>query len=176
MSCPAAFPFSAGLRPRVSGISPAHAETEADVDRKPVASDLLTRRLQYDLPGMDAVKVRRDVAYTTPADAELTMDVYFPPGRTASDRTPAVILVPGFPGAVKRIGSFVSSAELMAASGLVAITWATRNRRGSWRPCSATFASTPRHWESTPTGWASGHVPDMFPTHCRCWRARNGAT
>ena len=88
--------------------------------------DLLTRRVLYDLPGMDAVRVRRDVAYTMPADAELTMDVYSPPGRTVADRSPAVVLVPGFPGAVKRIGSFVSWAELMAASGLVAITCATR--------------------------------------------------
>jgi len=38
-----------------------------------------------------------------------------------------VVLVPGFPGAVKRIGSFVSWAELMAASGLVAITCATKD-------------------------------------------------
>ena len=96
------------------------------MDRKPVASDLLTRRVHYDLPGMDAVRVRRDVPYTMPADAELTMDVYSPPGDTAADGSPAVVLVPGFPGAVKRIGSFVSWAELMAASGLVAITCATK--------------------------------------------------
>ena len=101
-------------------------EMEAAVDRKPAASDLLARRVHYDLPGMDAVRVRRDVAYTLPADAESTMDVYSPPGRTASERTPAVVLVSGFPGAVKRIGSFVSWAELMAASGLVAITCATK--------------------------------------------------
>ena len=91
------------------------------------ASDLLARRVHYDLPGMDAVSVRRDVAYTTPADSESTLDVYYPPHRAASDRTPAVIFVSGFPGAVKRIGSFVSWAELMAASGLVAITCATRD-------------------------------------------------
>ena len=95
--------------------------------QKPAASDLLTRRVHYNLPGMDAVEVRRDIAYTTPADAELTMDVYSPPGRLAPHGTPAVLLVPGFPGAVKRIGSFVSWAELIAASGLVAITCATRD-------------------------------------------------
>ena len=90
------------------------------------ASDLLARRVHYELRGMDAVSVRRNVAYTTPADAELTLDVYYPPDRTASDTAPAVILVSGFPGAVKRIGSFVSWAELMAASGLAAITCATK--------------------------------------------------
>ena len=97
------------------------------MDQKPAASALLTRRVLYSLPGMDAVTVRRDIACTTPGDAELTMDVFSPPGRSASGRTPAVVLVPGFPGAVKRIGSFVSWAELMAASGLVAITCATKD-------------------------------------------------
>ena len=93
---------------------------------KPAASDLLARRVLYDRPGIDAVRVRRDVPYRTPADSELTMDVYYPPDRTASDTTPAVIFVSGFPGLVKRIGAFVSWAELMAASGLVAVTCATR--------------------------------------------------
>ena len=96
------------------------------MDRKPAASDLLAKRVLYSLPDMDAVSVRRDIAYTMPADAGLTMDVYSPPGRNASHGTPAVVLVPGFPGAVKRIGAFVSWAELMAASGLVAITCATK--------------------------------------------------
>ena len=96
------------------------------MERKRPASDLLTRRVHYDLPSMDAVEVQRDVAYTTPAEAELTMDVYSPPARAASDRSPAVVLVSGFPGAVKRIGSFVSWAEVMAASGLAAITCATK--------------------------------------------------
>ena len=81
------------------------------MERERPVSDLLTRRVLYNLPGMDGVEVRRDVAYTTPADAELTMDLYSTPGRLASRGTPAVVLVPGFPGAVKRIGSFVSWAE-----------------------------------------------------------------
>ena len=96
------------------------------MDRKPAASDLLAKRVLYSLPGMDAVSVRRDVAYRMPADAGLMVDVYSPPGRNALHGTPAVVLVPGFPGAVKRIGAFVSWAELMAASGLVAITCATK--------------------------------------------------
>ena len=123
---PGGFSIFRGTSPALSGITPAHAGKEAEVNRKRPASDLLTRRVHYNLPGMDAVRVRRDVAYTMPANAELTMDVYYPPGRTASDGIPAVVLVSGFPGAVKRIGSFVSWAELMAASGLVAITCSTK--------------------------------------------------
>lgn len=136
------------------------------MDQKRPASDLLTRRVHYNLPGMDAVEVRRDVAYTTPANAESTMDVYSPPDRTASERTPAVVLVPGFPGAVKRIGSFVSWAELMAASGLVAITCATKDPVAD---TEAVLVYVREH--AAPLGvdpgriglWAcSGHVPNAL--------------
>ena len=136
------------------------------MDQERPVSDLLARRVHYNLPGMDAVGVRRDVAYTTPADAELTMDVYFPPGRLASDRTPAVVLVPGFPGAVKRIGSFVSWAELMAASGLVAITCATKDPVAD---TEAVLVHVRNHAASLGVDpgrmglWAcSGHVPNAL--------------
>ena len=131
--------------------------------------ELLTRRVLYSLPGMDAVRVRRDVAYTTPADAELTMDVYYPPERTASDSTPAVVLVSGFPGAVKRIGSFVSWAELMAASGLVAITCATREPVADME---TVLGHVREHAASLGIDgdrmglWAcSGHVPNALSIH-----------
>ena len=136
------------------------------MNQKPAASDLLTRRVHYNLPGMDAVGVRRDVAYTTPADAELTMDVYSPPDRTASEKTPAVVLVPGFPGPVKRIGSFVSWAELIAVSGLVAITCATKEPAAD---TEAVLAYVREHAASLRVDparvglWAcSGHVPNAL--------------
>ena len=136
------------------------------MDQERPVSDLLTRRVHYSLPGMDSVEVRRDVACTTPADVALTMDVYSPPDRTASDRTPAVVLVPGFPGAVKRIGSFVSWAELMAASGLVAITCATKEPAADME---AVLAYVREHSASLGIDgermglWAcSGHVPNAL--------------
>ena len=145
------------------------------MERERPVSDLLTRRVLYNLPGMDGVEVRRDVAYTTPADAELTMDVYSMPGRLASRGTPAVVLVPGFPGAVKRIGSFVSWAELMAASGLVAITCATKDPVANME---AVLAYVREH--AAPLGvdpdrmglWAcSGHVPHALSMLARPERA-----
>lgn len=133
---------------------------------KPAAGDLLARRVFYNLPGANAVSVRRDVSYTTPADAESTLDVYYPPNRTASDTTPAVILVSGFPGAAKRIGSFVSWAELMAASGLVSITCATREPVADME---AVLAYVREHAASLGIDgnrmglWAcSGHVPNAL--------------
>ena len=136
------------------------------MDQERPASDLLTRRVHYSLPGMDAVGVRRDVAYTSPADAWLTMDVYSPPGRPGPNGTPAVVLVPGFPGAVKRIGSFVSWAELIAASGLVAITCATKEPVAD---VEAVLAYVREHAVSLGVDpgrvglWAcSGHVPNAL--------------
>ena len=147
---PGGFSIFRGTSPALSGISPAHAGKEADVERERPVSDLLTRRVLYNLPGMDGVEVRRDVAYTTPADAELTMDVYSTPGRLASRGTLAVVLVSGFPGAVKRIGSFVSWAELMAASGLVV-------ERG--RPVMTRILRLPPAPGSGRRGWRDASAP-----------------
>jgi hypothetical protein len=89
----------------------------------------------YTMPGMDAVTVRRDEPYRVTDDGVLTMDLYYPPGSKGSAKTPAVIFVTGFsdPGAermlgsrFKDMGSFVSWAQLVAASGLVAITYANK--------------------------------------------------
>ena len=93
------------------------------------------RRVVYMLPGMEAVAVRRDEPYRVTDAGPLTMDLYYPPDSKAGARTPAVIFVTGFSdvGAeqmlgckFKEMGSFVSWAQLVAASGLVAITYANR--------------------------------------------------
>jgi hypothetical protein len=93
------------------------------------------RRVVYTIPGLDAVTVRRDEPYRFTDTGALTMDFYYPPDSTASARTPAVIFVTGFSdiGAermlgsrFKEMGSFVSWAQLAAASGLVGITYANK--------------------------------------------------
>jgi hypothetical protein len=93
------------------------------------------KRVVYSMPGMEGAKVRRDEPYRVTDAGTLTMDVYYPPDSKAGDRTPAVIFVTGFSdlGAEKMfgskfkdMGSFVSWAQLVAASGLVGITYANR--------------------------------------------------
>lgn len=93
------------------------------------------KRVVYSIPGMERATVRRDESYRVADKGVFTMDVYYPPDWTAGARTSAVIFVTGFsdPGAetmfgskFKDMGSFVSWAELVAASGLVAITYANR--------------------------------------------------
>jgi fermentation-respiration switch protein FrsA (DUF1100 family) len=95
-----------------------------DTNRHPITKQAVV----YRIPGMDEVTVRQDVEY---ADA-LTMDLYYPPDTKSGDRLPAVIFVTGFPdpGFEAKLGCrqnemalYISWSRLVAASGLVAITY-----------------------------------------------------
>jgi len=101
----------------------------------PNIADIVKRTVVYQIPGMDAVTVRRDVVYRATDSGDLTLDLYSPPDQASGSRTSAVVIVAGYPGAgVERIfgrafkdmGSSVSWARLMAASGLTAITYTNR--------------------------------------------------
>lgn len=102
-------------------------------DIRPV--DLVRKWVVYQIPGMDAVAIRRDVEYqATPAEV-LTMDVYYPPDVASRPRTPAVVFVSGYSDLgfqkmlgckLKEMGSYISWAQLAAATGLVAMTYTTR--------------------------------------------------
>lgn len=94
--------------------------------------EIFERRLVYSIQGMDAVQVEREIPYKSDS-APLMMDVYRPPGLAAGERRPGVIFVHGgplsphlFPESVlhpKNWGTFISYGELIAASGLVAVTF-----------------------------------------------------
>ena len=97
-------------------------------------NDIFTRRVCLPLDGMDAVTVRRDVAYG-PTDQGLRFDVYYPPDETNEGSWPAVIIVAGYPGtmeprpttlAYKEIGWTVSMCQLIAVSGMAAIAYTNR--------------------------------------------------
>jgi acetyl esterase/lipase len=91
--------------------------------------DMLRKRLVYQIPGMEATTVRRNVPYLKDGDATLHMDVYSPPGLADDARLPAMILVHGGPFRAdlplqpKDWGIYQSYGELMAASGLVGVTF-----------------------------------------------------
>ncbi len=98
-------------------------------------NDIFTRRVCLQLDGMDAVTVRRDVAYG-PTDQGLRFDVYYPPDDTNEGSWPAVIIVAGYPGtmeprpttlAYKEIGWTVSMCQLIAVSGMAAIAYTNRD-------------------------------------------------
>ena len=87
------------------------------------------------LPGMDAVMVRRDLEYRADARGGLGFDIYSPPNGDGSTLRPAVISVAGYPDPgmerilgcrTKEMGSSMSWARLVAASGMVAVNYANR--------------------------------------------------
>ncbi|HEX8775876.1 MAG TPA: hypothetical protein VF735_20050 [Pyrinomonadaceae bacterium] len=93
------------------------------------------KRVVYSIPGMEGVEVRRDVEYEANDALGLTMDIYYPPDSKSGARVPAVVIVAGYKDAgfeahvgcrFKEMGSSVSWGQLMAASGLAAITYTNR--------------------------------------------------
>jgi len=102
------------------------------VSQQTTADHISRRKVLFDLPGIDAVRVRPDLQYGD-SDAHL-MDVYYPPDPAAAS-LPAVVIVSGFPGAgfekaigcpFKEMGSTTSWSRLIAASGLIAVAYANR--------------------------------------------------
>ena len=94
------------------------------------------KRVVYEMPGVDAVTTRPDVAFGSRDGDALTMDVYYPPDFKDGARLPAVVIVAGFPDLgfqkivgcrFKEMGSSVSWAQLIAASGMAAITYSNRS-------------------------------------------------
>lgn len=93
-------------------------------------AELYQRRVVYELPEMDRVAVRKDATYKHVDSLDLRMDLYSPPEQDA--RHPAVILIAGdaWPETIKdskEWGVFVSRGQLIAASGMAAITFNHRS-------------------------------------------------
>jgi hypothetical protein len=102
-------------------------------DERPVG--IAERTVVYSLPGMDDVRVLRDVEFEADGGDALKMDIYRPHGSEEGARAPAVVIVAGFPDAgfeakvgrrFKEMGSSVSWGRLLAAAGVVAVTYTNR--------------------------------------------------
>jgi AraC family transcriptional regulator len=102
-------------------------------------SDAASKPVVYHVPGMDAVAIQRDVEYQTSDAGHLTMDLYRPPDWKANTRLPAVIFVIGYSdlGAERMLGckfkemeSYITWAKLVAASGLIGITYENHDPMG----------------------------------------------
>ena len=97
--------------------------------------EMTTKKVVLTLPGMDEVAVRRDVELGSDGGRALTLDLYTPASARGGERRPAVIFVSGYPddGFEKMIGckfketdGYTSWGRLIAASGMVAITYSNR--------------------------------------------------
>jgi len=98
-------------------------------------TELAKMTVVYSIPGVEAVPVQRDVPYRTTESGSLCFDVYYPPGAAADSRLPAVLFIHGYSDAgvpnvfgriFKEMGHPVSWAQLIAASGVVAILYSNR--------------------------------------------------
>jgi acetyl esterase/lipase len=85
--------------------------------------------LVYKVPGMDKVKVVRNLKYTKTDDPNILMDVYLPPDLAQAEKRPVVIFIHG--GAKteytpKDWGIYTTWGRLVAASGFVGVTFTHR--------------------------------------------------
>lgn len=105
--------------------------TSQDAERTRMAE----KRVVYAPPGMDAVRVRRDIEFRGADGQPLAIDLYLPPAWEGGSRVPVVIIIAGYPDAgfrrmlgrpFKEIGSSVSWGRLIAASDIGAITYTNR--------------------------------------------------
>jgi len=93
------------------------------------ASQDLARPIYYSVPGMDKAVVHPDVVYRRDGQAEMKMDICLPPDVAGNVRLPAVIFIHGGPlgsnpnPPPKDWGVYTSYGRLMAASGLVGVTF-----------------------------------------------------
>lgn len=89
------------------------------------------RPIVLSVPGMDRVVVHSNLVYTTVDDPLVRMDIYTPADLQADERRPVVLLVHGGVPAslpVKEMGAYRSWGRLLAAQGLVAVTFTHRLR------------------------------------------------
>ena len=119
------------------------------------------KRLVYQIPGMKDVSRSRGIPYDSEGGSNLKLDIYFPPQSDRGHKLPVVILISGYPdSAIKKyygvnqkdLGLFDSWAELIAASGMIAVTYESERSAGETdraiaflRKNAATYGIDPEH-------------------------------
>jgi acetyl esterase/lipase len=89
------------------------------------------RPIVLSVPGMERVVVHSNLTYTQVDDPLVRMDVYVPADVQADERRPIVMLIHGGVPAslpVKDMGAYRSWGRLIAAQGMVAVTFTHRLR------------------------------------------------
>ena len=146
-----------------------------------MAHAMAARTVLYEIPGMTGIQARAH-EFTGEDGAPLTMSVYLPE-HGDDERPPAVVIVEGYPdpGFSKAIGCrfmdmgwTVSTARLLAASGVAAITYSNRQPLGDALALLAPLKShaTTLEIDASRLGvWAtSGHGPVALAlaAHAHC--------
>lgn len=97
--------------------------------------ELPQRRIVYQIPEMKDVVCHKGEIYYSVNSMDLEADIYMPPGLSRGSRLPLVILTNNYPDAAWNKLSYpvfkdwqmiISWAELIAASGMIAVTYQTK--------------------------------------------------
>lgn len=86
------------------------------------------RTVVLTVPGMDAVRVRRDVVYETVGEMQMKADVYLPARASRRGPYPVVVLVAGGAENTKDWGIYRSLGRFFGASGFAAVPFNHRLR------------------------------------------------
>jgi len=110
---------------------PAQAQKKQLTDEDRAFMEVVNRPIVYAVPGMENVRVMRDIRYTKTDNPNLKMDVFVPPRLSSTSRRPAIILIAGGSGKdgeyePKNWGIYQSYGKMLAASGLVTISFTHR--------------------------------------------------
>ena len=100
---------------------------EEDAERR--LANLVNAPVVLTLPDMERVRVHRNLVYSASDDPNLRLDIYQPPLELSQARFPVVLLIHGGAGAALRPkdwGFFQSWGRLLAAAGMVAVTFTHR--------------------------------------------------
>ena len=97
--------------------------------------ELAQKRIVYQIPEMEDVICHKGIVYHTKNGMDLKADIYVPPTMERRTGFPLVIIVSDYPDSAinegfgqdqKDIELYVSWAELIAASGMIAVTYETQ--------------------------------------------------
>src|SRR5947209_1553857 len=100
--------------------------------------DFKSKRIVYTIPAMEDAIIQKDITYKVVDDRELKLDVYYPPDYEGEARLPAILFVhgdgsPEFLKDAKDWGCYESWGQLVAASGLIAVTFNHRSTQSLTR-------------------------------------------
>jgi acetyl esterase/lipase len=130
-------------------VSTVSAAQSSAADRQPSREEqerafiaAVMKPLVYRVPGMEQVQTRKDIPYRTVAGKPMLADVYSPPG-APSGALPVVFFIHGgvddSPPRPKDWGMYQSWGKLVAASGMIAVTF--NQRTGFPEPHTSEAAS-----------------------------------
>ncbi|HEX6478672.1 MAG TPA: alpha/beta hydrolase [Ktedonobacteraceae bacterium] len=105
---------------------------EQDKPEEQEQGDFKLKPVVYAIPGMEEAIVQKDITYKTVDGNELKLDIYYPSDYDGETRLPVVIFVhgdgpPEFLKEAKEWGQYTSWGQLVAASGLIAVTFNHRS-------------------------------------------------